>query len=325
MRTYLTRLVSALIAATAAACVPLGETEEKAPGPLQPLTVAFIADQGLKKGAREVLQLIKAEGADLVLHQGDLDYRDDPRRWDDFITSILGRDFPYFASIGNHDVEFWYGRNGYQSKLRARLNRIPEATCRGDLGVRSSCTFGGLFFILSGAGTLPDKPDDPDHVAYIRKQLARTGAIWRFCSWHKNQTLMQTGRKGNEVGWGPYEACREGGAIIATAHNHAYSRTYLMDDLRTQSIASTSETMTIEKGRTFVFVSGLGGRPGHKQVRGGPWWAAVHSLDQGGNLGALFCNFFMNANPNQADCYFKGVDGNISDRFDLISNVIDRE
>lgn len=325
MGTYFTRLVSGAVCAAAVACVPLGETGEKTPGSLQPLKVAFIADQGLKKGARDVLQLIKAEGADLVLHQGDLDYRDDPRRWDNFITSVLGRDFPYFASIGNHDVDFWYGRGGYQSKLRARLNRIPGATCRGDLGVRSSCTFGGLFFILSGVGTLPDRPDDPEHVAYIRDQLARTGGIWRFCSWHKNQTLMQIGRKSNEVGWDAYEACREGGAIIATAHNHAYSRTHLMDNLRTQSIASTSETIKIEKGKTFVFVSGLGGRPGHDQVRGGPWWAAVHSVDRGGNLGALFCDFFATADPTQASCYFKDIDGIVSDRFELISNVRDRE
>ena len=132
MRTYLARLVSAVIGATGAACVPISETEVQVPRSLQPLTVAFIADQGSSKDAREVLQLIKAEGADLVLHQGDLDYHDDPRSWDDLVTSILGRDFPYFVSVGNHDTEAWHGRNGYQSKLRARLNRVTEASCSGD-------------------------------------------------------------------------------------------------------------------------------------------------------------------------------------------------
>lgn len=325
MRPCFARLLSLLIGATAVACVPFGEAEVDVPGSLQPLTVAFIGDQGLKRGAREVLLLIEAEGADLVLHQGDLDYRDDPNSWDDLVSRILGRDFPYFVSIGNHDIKSWRGRNGYQSKLRARLNRVPAATCSGDLGVRSSCTFGGLFFILSGVGTLPDQPDDPDHVAYIRDQLAQTDAIWRVCSWHKNQRRMQTGRKGNEVGWEAYEACRQGGAIVATGHNHAYSRTHLMDNFRTQSIASTSKTMELEKGKTFAFVSGLAGRLGPNQEPGDPWWAATHSLDQGGNFGALFCSFFVNADPHQASCYFKDIDGDIPDKFELISNVTDRE
>ena len=40
--------------------------------------VAFIGDQGLSANARAVLQLIKDEEADFVLHQGDFDYDDDP-------------------------------------------------------------------------------------------------------------------------------------------------------------------------------------------------------------------------------------------------------
>ena len=81
----------------------------------EPLTVAFIGDQGSGEEARSVLQLIKAEGADLVLHQGDFDYRDDPEYWDGTITSILGADFPYFASVGNHDADRFFGSDGYQA------------------------------------------------------------------------------------------------------------------------------------------------------------------------------------------------------------------
>lgn len=65
-----------------------------------PLTVAFVGDQGSGAGARGVLRLIKAEGAGLVLHQGDFDYRDDPSVWDALITEVLGPAFPYFASVG---------------------------------------------------------------------------------------------------------------------------------------------------------------------------------------------------------------------------------
>ena len=40
--------------------------------------VAFIGDQGLDSNAIAVLNLIKDEGAQMVLHQGDLDYEDNP-------------------------------------------------------------------------------------------------------------------------------------------------------------------------------------------------------------------------------------------------------
>jgi hypothetical protein len=321
----------AVIGATVFACVPIergigqdtsaaSQTNVQAPESLQPLTVAFIGDQGLGSKARAVLRLIRAEGADLVLHQGDLDYRNDPNAWDLLITEILGADFPVFASVGNHDKS-WYGPNGYQATLQARLNRIADATCSGDLGVRSACTFRGLFFILSGAGTIPNAPDDPDHVAYVRDQLAQTNAVWRICSWHKNQKLMQVGRKGDEVGWKPYETCREGGAIVATAHEHSYSRTHLMDNFETQSIASTSNTLVVEEGKSFVVVSALGGNSIRRQRRDDPWWASVYTRDQDANFGALFCEFFVDGEPNRASCFFKDIDGNVPDRFELISAV----
>jgi 3',5'-cyclic AMP phosphodiesterase CpdA len=240
----------ALVAAILVACTPAADgTGDGAAAPT-PLTVAFIGDQGLTSEARAVLELIEAEGADLVLHLGDLDYADDPAAWDAMITDALGADFPLFVAIGNHDEQRWYGPSGYQERQEARLARVPEATCRGELGVRAACTFRGLFFILSGIGTMPKVPDDPEHVDYLRDQLARADAIWRVCAWHRNQRLMQVGGKDDDVGWQPYEACREGGAIVATAHEHSYSRTHLMDSFASQSIASTSDTLIIDEGQT---------------------------------------------------------------------------
>ncbi|MCB0214740.1 MAG: metallophosphoesterase, partial [Anaerolineae bacterium] len=87
-------------------------------------TVAFIGDQGLGSDAQAVLDLIQSEGAAMVLHQGDFDYVNNPDAWDQQITDKLGASFPYFASVGNHDVGQWAG---YQQKLQARLDGIPEA------------------------------------------------------------------------------------------------------------------------------------------------------------------------------------------------------
>ncbi len=46
----------------------------------KPLTVAFIGDQGSTSNSRAVLRMIKQHGADMVLHQGDFDYRRNPRQ-----------------------------------------------------------------------------------------------------------------------------------------------------------------------------------------------------------------------------------------------------
>jgi len=45
------------------------------------------------------------------------------------------------------------------------------------------------------------------------------------------------------------------------------------------------------------------------------------AYDQDANFGALFCTFFVNGKSNHANCYFKDIDGNIPDNFELISKV----
>jgi len=99
--------------------------------------IAFIGDQSLGSNAVAVLNLIKNEGASAVVHSGDFDYSDDPPAWYTQINSVLGANFPYFASVGNHDESAFYGPGGYQSFLSARMNRLG-ITWDGDLGVKSS-------------------------------------------------------------------------------------------------------------------------------------------------------------------------------------------
>ena len=132
---------------------------------------------------------------------------------------------------------------------------------------------------------------------YIRDQLTNDNSIWSVCSWHKVQRLMQVGFHGDSTGWGVYEECRKGGGIVATGHDHTYARTHLMDNVATQSVASTSSTLVLEKGKTFVFVSGLGGRSIRLQELDGPWWASIYTATQGATYGALFCSFHVNAQP----------------------------
>ena len=300
-----------------------------AEGPPPEFKIAFIGDQGLSPSAEAVLQLIRDEGADAVVHAGDFDYQYDPAAWDAQIDAILGANFPYFASSGNHDKGAFLGPGGYQERLEARLDRLG-ITWEGDLGVQSSLSYGGIRIILTapkdfGAG-------DGFHNLYIRDRLAEDASIWRISAWHRNMRLMQVGGKGDDTGWGVYEESRRGGAIVATAHEHSYSRTHLLAHCATQSVASTSDTLVLaadapgtpaDEGRSFVFVSGLGGRSIRSQELDGPWWASIHTSTQGANHGALFGVFHHQGDPRLARFYFKDLDGVVADEFLVESTVGD--
>lgn len=68
------------------------------------LKVAFLGDQGLGANPRAVLEMIRDWGGQGIIHAGDLDYHFSPLQWLRLIDSVLGPEFPYFATIGNHDL-----------------------------------------------------------------------------------------------------------------------------------------------------------------------------------------------------------------------------
>ncbi|HEU0020747.1 MAG TPA: metallophosphoesterase, partial [Dehalococcoidia bacterium] len=290
---------------------------------LPSVKVAFIADTGITANAVAVLQLIRDQNADFVLHQGDFGYFEgDPAAapvWDDQLNAVLGADYPYFGSIGNIDVNAW---PAYRELLVGRLNRIPDAVCQGDYGVNASCHYKGIFFILSGVGTMGS-----DHVQFIEDELSKDNSAWRICTWHKVQQAMQLGDKPDEVGWGAYEACREGGAIIATGHEHSYSRTRTLTDIEHQVVDPNlpdPNDVRVIPGSTFVFVSGLGGKGIGSQQRCLPTtypygcngeWASIYTSDQGAKYGALFIEFNLGGDPNKARGQFINVDGEVIDDF----------
>lgn len=281
------------------------ETEDVPPN----FKVAFIGDQGINNNSKAVLRLIKSEGADMVLHQGDFDYSNNPDAWNSQITDVLGADFPYFASIGNHDVDAW---PGYQKKLQERLDKINSAKCYGDLGVNSACQYKGIYFVLSGIGTY-----GADHIYFLKQALNKSNAKWKICSWHKNQKEMQTGYKGNEVGWEAFEICKNNGAFIVMGHEHAYSRTYSLTDFANQTIYSSKNNEILTNNVSFAIVSGLGGqslREPNPELINSSWWAKAYNE----NYGALFCTFNSKlGNSTTANCYFKTTSGKIIDEFKI--------
>jgi len=294
------------------------------------LKVALFGDQGLRPDARAVLQLVAREHADAVIHLGDFAYDEGtPEQWEHQIDVVLGASFPYFAAVGNHDVGDWNGPNGFKMRLSARLARTPDAQCEGDYGVDALCSFRGLDFVLSGVGTY-----GVDHERYLQHALARSHALHRLCTWHKNQHDMQAGAKTDEVGWLAYRICQQHGAPIITGHEHSYARTYSLRALgaREQGHGAfgPADVLTVGPGRTFVAVSGLGGysarvrTPDHATDS---WWATIYAADYqlvNGVLrgtapqiefGALFVTFGEDGDPSLARAYFKTVSGKIFDQF----------
>ena len=292
------------------------------------LKIAFIGDQALGPNSVAVLNLIKSEGAQAVMHSGDLDYTDNPAAWEAQVNSVLGSNFPYFVAIGNHDELAWRGAAGYQQYVINRFNRVG-ITWTGDLGVQSTFHYKGLFFVITAPG-ISSGFDSGNSDTYIKDQLAADNSVWSICSWHKDMKLMQVGGKEDETGWGVYEEARKGGAVIATGHEHSYSRTHLLSSMMNQTVAGTSNTLTLTKGNSFAFVSGLGGNSVRPQLLSGPWWASISAAtclagdpvcQPEGNFGALFGVFNVDDQPNKASFYFKDISGRIVDSFTVISNI----
>lgn len=293
--------------------------------------VAFIGDSGSGSNFTQVLNLIQAEGAQAVLHQGDFDYVDDPDGFFATIDSVLGPDFPYFVSVGNHDALAWPSGCGnlkgcYADHLQARMNRLGVVPDDPDLNDQKyAIDYQGLKLVFVG-----ENGSNVEFAQFIDEQLSGAPHVWKICSWHKNQNAMQVGSKSNEMSWSVYENCLRLGALVATGHEHSYERTKTLGHAPTQLVDTTcadAAQVCVGRGRTFVFVSGLGGQSIRNQDRCLPTtppygcngeWATIYASNQSATYGALFVAFNVNGDAYQAHGYFKNVDGQLVDEFDIV-------
>ena len=271
--------------------------------------VAFVGDSGYGSNFQSVLNLIKSEGAGMTMFVGDTAYAsggDD--NWDSMVRNTLGSSDPVILAVGNHDVDD-SNFSTVRSKAQARLNNQSNVKCSGSYAEKMTCTYKNLYFVVTSVGTTGSISD---REAFLSSSLnAAPKGAWRICAWHKNQRKMQVGGKSDETGWGSYSTCRQKGAIIATGHEHSYSRTHLLSSMSNQTVASTTSPYTVTEGKTLAFVSGLGGVGIRDQETGGNWWAKIYSASQGATYGVLFGDFY----ENHADFYFKNIKGQIVDKF----------
>lgn len=295
----------------------------------EPVTIAIIGDQGNETaencvmvdgcGAHEVLALILDQGADAIVHLGDFEYLDDPAEWIQQIYSILPNDFPYIAVVGDEEDE---GSEGdptlFYYAMCEKLLDNANLSWVGDAGRKFSVDFEGVRIVLTSPGI--DNNGVPEAAAFITGRFDDDAPHWRISGWHHLMPDMHVGNASDSAlgggGWAVYENSRESGAIVATAHEHLYSRTILLSSMEFQTPAG-SELIVSEgvEGKTFAVVDGLGGRqranntlcPGERACG---IWAKIYDDDNGppppiDQYGALFMTFNYITDPCLARGEFK--------------------
>lgn len=180
--------------------------------------------------ARDVIAAAKDNGAELIVHAGDLDYESAPKMWRLFVEeTIRGAGMDFVAAKGNHDMDGFDGVsklwsdpvNGYAAQLQG----LKPGECFGKYGVDMTCDFAGVTIVLSDVGVdRAGESANKQQYAQIDKALRESTNKWKICVWHMNQEAMQVSYKGDAVGWGVYEICRKHGAFIVNGHAHTYSR-----------------------------------------------------------------------------------------------------
>jgi hypothetical protein len=287
-------------------------------------TVGMFGDQGMTTDSEGVLRMLKGQGVELILHAGDIAYDNDnqPERWLNMLQNNSG-DIHYLAAVGNHDAgEAPPGWGLFESHIGIFERARRLGTCEGETGVQYVCTYKGLTVVLTAPGITGKNHDE-----FIAWAFATYPSPWRICVWHKNMQSMNPGTKGDEAGWNVYEECRRQGAMIVTAHEHLYARSWEMSSFETQAVSRRTATLeqpttlrTESKidgitGTGLAIVSGMGGYSMRDIRTYDGWWAQLHGANTGADYGSLICKYNYNGDATLAMCYFMEQNGKIADTF----------
>lgn len=291
------------------------------------LKIAFVGDTADGANYTAVLNLIKREGAQAIVTAGDMTYTANPAAWWTATEAVIGQTFPIFLARGNHDDTSW---SGFLSEAATHLGGATRVAGPHDAAYKTQ--FHGLDLVTVMKG---------DTGTTVTNLFGGDAHVWKVCSWHQNQTAMQVGGKGDEMGWDVYETCRRKGAIVITGHEHTYHRTRTMTNTQTQTIdgtCSSGSSVCVGPGRTFVTVVGTGGTGLRAQVRctptastapyaslntsdpSCPIWASIYTTNQGAAYGAQFITFNVDGNPKKAHAYFKDINNVVVDSFDIFAD-----
>ncbi len=298
-------------------------------------TIAFLGDQGNGEDTQKVLDLVKSESADALVLLGDYDYENKPESWYSRLTSTLGSHFPLMFVIGNHEEE---KLSLYVSLIQKHLALNTGVVCEGEVPFKAVCRYKNFQIITMAPGIKGVDTSGVDYSAYVDTVASSSApsTFSTFCGWHKNQRLMQLGDKVDEVGWEVYHSCNKAGFPIMSAHEHSYARSFVFSDIEKQVLAPKTKTLlgrtdldlipekqvdelVVGSDRTFVVVSGLGGKSIRPQAQFKPWWSKTYSATNNATYGALFCTFDSKG-VEKTFCYFKDIKGKVVDVFYVKKN-----
>eukprot|EP01064_Diplonema_japonicum_P001509 TRINITY_DN1097_c0_g1_i5.p1 TRINITY_DN1097_c0_g1~~TRINITY_DN1097_c0_g1_i5.p1 ORF type:complete len:539 (+),score=149.00 TRINITY_DN1097_c0_g1_i5:553-2169(+) len=245
------------------------------------LKIGFIGDTSDKSSAGLAYKLMREDGVDLVMQNGDFDYTNNPGNWERFLNSHWfghGKEHVLMTS-GNHDTKKWGGPFGYQSMLYNKMTKELREACTGrnnnlktDYGLWMSCRFRGVHMVMIGWDEFsPSWPRNwyensrttKPAADFIDKSFAGSTEPWRVCMWHRPEGTYQAGHRYPKV-YGlsrAFDACRRNGAFIVAGHNHLYSRTKLLSSFSSKRVSPNSFPNKVELscGESMFVVSGLGG------------------------------------------------------------------
>ena len=318
------------------------------------LKVAFIGDSGDGTGFGQVLQLIKNEGTatgvpvELILHQGDFSYSSGPTSgWTGQINTHVGN-IPYLGSDGNHDDWAQYYSGFFNSQISSLQGK--GGTVSGNPSSSNyAAVYKGLKMVFvqeSGNATyLNQELQADDHTWKV--------CSWHK---NRSSLQLGTKGDEVDVG-SYNACRQQGAIIVTGhEHSYERTKTisYDFNILPTKSEETANGfpdnlplidpecpndgVMCVEPGKTFVVVSGLAGTGIRNQDRcsatapslnagcvgvnpqnGNPasMWAKMYTSDQGAKFGALFITFNVDGDPNKARGYFKNIDGQVIDSFEI--------
>lgn len=192
-----------------------------------PLRFVLVGDTGQKRNeqapvVRGILKLHEKRPLDAVILLGDNLYGDEPFEYamrDRFIlpfTPLLKQDIPFYAVLGNHDVNS-------KERREAELN-APQFNMRGRNYYTQEFGEGLITFFMIDSESLEE---DPEQLAWLKLELGRCNSQWKVLALHRPI-------EASELSHGPKETLRKlltpvitgskGVDLVFSGHNHFFER-----------------------------------------------------------------------------------------------------
>ncbi|KAL6635956.1 hypothetical protein LY90DRAFT_667955 [Neocallimastix californiae] len=284
--------------------------------------LAIIGDSGAEKESKEVMKLTSY---DALLHLGDYDYECSPHKYFDTILDSK-RSYKFMGIIGNHE-----GNSQCHNTLDEYANLLyKEMTSSKNSGVQCEFSSSKVMWVciyknMRIIGLSPDitgTDSKSEQLEFLKKHLDGAKEDWKVCAWHYYDKYYHTGKypedsNRNAVsgdGESFYDYCKDHGAIILSAHDHVYARTYVMSKFKSPVIDdydkdSDGSIVQIRQGATLNILNGVGGYEMYieqgKEKDYSHWqkkYAKGRNGENAKRYGGLFCQFNYGGNNKKAYC-----------------------